>query len=137
MKGQITVEFITITGIVSIIFLVAFNFMMEERKLVSQSIWAVDAQDTAEELAASINHVYLAGDGASLNVTAPKSLVGGVNYTITVYQRLVSINVPAYGREFEWKFITGDVEGAGSGLSVKPGGIRLKNVNGTIHITGG
>jgi len=135
MKAQVTLEFIVATAIVSMIFLITVNFVVRERKLMSQSLWAVDGQDRAEEIANAINSVYLAGDGSSMNLTLPSRLVGGVNYTVTVYRRLVSVQAPAYGREFEWKFATGDVHGAALGLGVTPGTVEVTNVNGTVHLS--
>jgi hypothetical protein len=134
-KAQITVEFIIIMGLVSFIFLVTVNFIANEQKAVSQGLWAQDAQDRAESVAKAINSAYLAGDGASLNLTLPKRLVGGVNYTVTVRKRLVSVSVPSYGREFERKYLTADVEGAGAGLVLAPGALSVDNRNGTISLT--
>jgi hypothetical protein len=135
MRGQITLEYIVVMGIASIIFLITINFIMHEKKVMSESVWSIDGQDRVQELASAINSVYLAGDGAYLNVTLPKRLAGGVNYTVTVYRRLVSIEAVEYGREFEWKYITGDVYGAQGGLDVAPGVVEVENVNGTIYLT--
>jgi len=135
-KGQITAEFMAVMAIVTMIFLVAFTFIGREHKVAARSIWSMDAEDTARKLAAAINSAYLAGDGALTNVTLPKRLVGGVNYTMTVRERLVSVTVPAYNdTEFEWKFQTAGVEGAASGLSVMPGTVGIQNDNGTIRLT--
>jgi len=135
MKAQITAEFIIILALASMIFLVTINFIYQERKAATQWTWSLDAQDTAEKLAWAINSAYIAGDGTSSNVTLPKMLVGGVNYTVTVRPRLVTVSVPAYGREYEWKCQTSDIDGASLGLTVAPGVVTIGNSNGTIKLT--
>lgn len=133
--GQVTVEYIIITGIVSIIFLVAFNFISEERKTTAEDIWSMDGDKTAEAVAHAINTAYLAGDGAEVNVTLPEKLTGGLDYTVTVYRRLVTVEVPSYGREFEWKYVTGGVNGTTDGLTLGKGTVTVENRNGTIYLT--
>jgi hypothetical protein len=134
LRGQVTAEFIVIMALVSIVFLVIINFIAQERKTSAQSLWAQDAKDTAMKLAEGIDAVFLAGSGSSMNVTVPKRLVGGLNYTITVRPRLVSVAVPAYGRDFEWKYMVSTVDGSTSGLHLEPGTIVLSNDNGTVTL---
>ena len=133
-RGQITVEFVIIMALASIIFLVTVNFISHGQKPSAESLWAQDGQNNADLLAREIDEVYIAGSGAVMNVTHPTSLVGGVGYNITVRGRLVTISVPVYGREFERKFATSGVKGAPSGLSLPAGALRISNANGTIII---
>jgi hypothetical protein len=134
-KAQVTVEFIIVMALTSMIFLVIINFIAQERKSSAQGMWAQDAQDTAERLARAIDAAYLAGSGSSMNVTLPMRLVGGMNYTVTVRERLVSVSVPGYGRDFEWKYANAGVEGARNGLALGGGVIVLTNRNGTVNLT--
>lgn len=135
-RGQVTVEFIVVTGIVFAIFLVSFQFIADERRMASETLWSFDAQDSAEKLAHALNNAYLAGAGASLNVSLPSKLVGGIDYEITVYERMVSVHVPTYNRDFDWKYVTAAVDGASQGLSVEAGLIGVENINGTLKLTG-
>jgi hypothetical protein len=134
-RGQITAEFVVITALVSFIFLMVVSVISHERKAAAQGIWETDAQNNADRLAEAINSVYLAGPGATLNLTLPKTLVGGINYTVTVRDRLATISVQAYGREFERKFLTGGIEDGSPGLNITPGSITLSNLNGTVRVS--
>jgi len=134
-KGQVTVEFTAVIALATIIFLVVVNLITQERRATSQAMWAADAEDTAMKIARTINSIYLAGDGAKTNLTLPKKLVGGLNYTVTLRPHLVTVYVPAYGREFECKHLTGDVEGGASSLTLQPGTTVFENVNGSVEIT--
>lgn len=134
-KAQVTVEFISVMAILSVIFLVTLNFIVAERRSMAQSLFSIDAQDTAQKVASAINSVYIAGDGASLNVTLPARLVGGVNYTTSVRPRLVTVTAIPSGSDFERKFQTGDVRVSGGGTAVGPGTVLLENINGTVELT--
>lgn len=134
MRGQVTLEFIVVTAIVMVVFAVMLQVIANERKLASQSIWSLDAADAAQRLANGLDSAYIAGDGATMNVTLPRRLYGGVNYSITVRRRMVTVEVTPYNRTFDWKFSGGGVEGSSGGLSVEPGTVGLRNENGTIQI---
>jgi hypothetical protein len=134
-KGQVTAEFMSVMAIVSIVFLVAISFISQEKKATAQNMWEVDARYGAQRLAEGINAAYIAGSGSVLNVSLPKALVGGANYSISLRPRLVTLSVPAYGREFEWKYAGADVQGALGGLNLSGGPLRIVNVNGTINVT--
>ncbi|MFH1055938.1 MAG: hypothetical protein V1744_07605 [Candidatus Altiarchaeota archaeon] len=134
-RAQVTVEFIASLAIVSLIFLITLNFIANERRITAQVIWSLDAQDAAQKLAHGIDYVYIAGDGTDMNVTLPKKLVGGVQYTVFVRPRIVIVNVTPYDREFEWKFMTSDIGDMGEAMALTPGTINVENVNGTIYLT--
>jgi hypothetical protein len=132
-RGQVTLEFIVVLAIVSIIFLAAINLAVQGHRGASQDLWAMSASYNAKRLADAIGDAYLAGEGAKLNVTLPSMLPGGIGYEISVRSNLVTISVPDYGAEFEWKTLTRDTEG---GLDLAAGIIMVENINSTIRLEG-
>ncbi|MFH0861521.1 MAG: hypothetical protein V1875_00690 [Candidatus Altiarchaeota archaeon] len=133
-RGQVTVEFMLSLSLATLIFLVSINFIAQGQRSAAQSLWSIDAQNRAQEISDNYNSVYLAGSGSRLNMTLPVRLVGGVNYTVTVDSRLVTVKVPAYGAEFERKFINGQVAGSKPPFPIYTGGIvTLTNDNGTVR----
>jgi len=134
-RGQVTVEYIVILSLMSIVFLIIMNSVMEGKRSQSQSLWSQDGKRIAKKVADSVNMAHIAGDGSRHNVTLPAKLVGGVAYNITIRPRLVTVDVPLYGRDFEWKTVTADVAGAGGNLTIAPGIVRFWNQGGQINIT--
>lgn len=134
-RGQISIEYIVTLALISMIFVVSVSAIMNGKKTQNQVIWSQDGKNKAEKIAQTINKAYIGGDGFETDISLGKKLLGGVNYTITVRPRLVSVSVPSYGREFEWKFQNADVDGAADGLNLNPGRLRFLNSGGRIIIT--
>jgi hypothetical protein len=131
--GQVTIEFVIVMALASMIFLFSLNLVSQERKASAQGVWSGEAVDTARRLAEGINSVCVAGSGSSENLTLPAKLAGGTRYNVTIRRRLVTVEVPAYGREFEWMFICGDVSGSTPPFPVFTGvTVSLTNINGTV-----
>jgi hypothetical protein len=133
-RGQVTLEFIVIIAIAFIIFLIIFSFISQERRSANQMVWSQDAQNLANSIADNINSVYLAGNGARINMTLPIKLIGAIDYGVTVRRRLVTVSTPLYEREFDSKTQVADVCNSYVGLNVVVGEIMIVNMNNTVCI---
>ncbi len=134
-RGQVTVEYIVILSLVSIVFLVTISTVMAGSKAQAQAVWARNAAGIARQVAWEIDKAHIGGDGYKHNITIPQRLIGGVDYNITVRPRLVTVIAIPYGSEFEWKVITADIEGVATGMSIEKGILTFCNYQGSVNIT--
>ena len=82
MKAQVSSEFIVVYTALLLIFVVVFAILFGGGFNLSQAQNLVAAERDAQSVAAAINFVYLAGDGASYNFT-PQNIAAGENITIS------------------------------------------------------
>ena len=133
-RGQVTVEFMVVVITLMLVFLSAFHYIGAERGNTAQLLWNLDGRDRARMLGEQINAVVVEGPGANRTLTMPVRLIGGVNYTIKVYPRMVAVDVPAYGREFTWRLLTSNINGSDTILVLSPGRVTIENVEKTIYL---
>lgn len=135
LRGQAAVEYVSLLSVLLLVFLVFYFILAQShQKEASQDIWVLSARSIAMEVGETIDRVHVAGDGSNQSITVPKRLPGGVNYSVSVYSHMVLVSVPDYGREFEWKMQTSQVNGSENGFEVVPGSLNVFNWNGTIYI---
>lgn len=133
-RGQVTVEFMAVVITLMLVFLFAFHYIGSERGSTAQLLWNLDGRDRARMLGEQVNAVVVEGPGANRTLTMPARLIGGVNYTIKVYPRMVAVDVPAYGREFTWRLLTSNINGSDTVLVLAPGRVTIENVEKTIYM---
>ena len=68
-------------------------------------------------------------------ISMPRRLVGGVNYTIRVYSRMVALEVPVHSREFTWRLVTSNINGSDTVLTLEPGNITIENIDNVIYLS--
>ncbi len=118
--------------IVMVLFLVILYTVHSQQKEAEYAVQTLDGKHAAERLAQGINDVYLAGWGATKNVTLPEEIRGGKTYTLRVYPRSVVVNYSSRegDRFYSHRILTSDVNGSG----LNPGKVRISNTNGTIYV---
>jgi hypothetical protein len=134
LRGQVTVEFIVTLAILMIIFLVAFHALGVDRAHTAQLLWNLDARDSTQRLGEEINAVIVEGPGSNRTAQMPMRFIGGVNYTIKVYPRMVAVDVPLYGREYVWRLLTSNINGSDTTLALNPGEIIIENREKVIYL---
>jgi hypothetical protein len=82
MKAQASSEFIVVYTSLLLIFVVVYSILFGGNSNMFRVQDLVAAQRDAQSVAAAMNFVYLAGDGASYNLT-PQKTVAGENITIS------------------------------------------------------
>lgn len=88
-KAQLTTEFVIIMIAVLLIFSILFQIYMN-RQIESRGLREqVAAERITEQVAWSINAVYLGGTGSSTEVYVPELLLGRRNFTLSVDDSLV------------------------------------------------
>jgi hypothetical protein len=88
-KSQITTEFVIIMIAVFLIFSILFQIYMNrqiETRVLREQIFA---ERIVEQLALTINAVYLAGNGTNQSLFIPEFLAGRKNYTLLVEDSIV------------------------------------------------
>ncbi|MBD3388460.1 MAG: hypothetical protein GF416_05260 [Candidatus Altiarchaeales archaeon] len=135
VRGQVTVEYVVVFAILMLVFVVAFHSVSVERKHASQMLWSVDARENTWDLAESINAAVIGGPGTNMTITMPGKLVGGVNYTITVYPRMVALDIPSYNREFTWRILTSNINGSDAALTLHKGEVTIMNKDDVIYLS--
>ncbi|MGV8085395.1 MAG: hypothetical protein ACP5N9_04050 [Candidatus Bilamarchaeum sp.] len=87
MKAQVSAEFLVVYSALFAIFLLVFTVYLGGHYNLVQIQDSASASRNARSIAAAINYVYLAGDGASYNMTLSNfgnsENVSISNYTVT------------------------------------------------------
>lgn len=135
-RGQVTIEYMLILGLISMVFIVAINSIASGYRTHHEAVWSSNARSLSRQIANEIDKAHVGGDGYAHNMTIPIRLKGGVDYNITVRPRLVTVNTFPYEREFEFKTVTADIDGASGGMTLSKGVLTFENVGGAISITG-
>ncbi len=84
MKAQVSFEFMVVFSALMMIFVVVFVISFGGGLNLFQAQDSAAAQRNAQSVAAAINYVYLAGDGASYDLSIA-NMANGENITISDY----------------------------------------------------
>ena len=126
-KAQASMEFM----ILFILFLLAVSIAMvvavNRSQAISQAQIDLESNKVLREVADKINIAYMEGDGFSMDVTLPESILR-INYTIDIHSNEVIMTV--YGSTYIRYLLTNNV----TGVPVK-GTNTITNRNGEIMIT--
>ena len=138
-KAQLSADFAVIAAVVLIIAL--FLVELYSQRMESARIMTVhlSAQRTAEDVARSINHAWLAGNGSVAHSQLPDSLPNGAGYNLTIRGRQVLVYYPAGDgiRIASAGTITSNISSANITIIPGSGGVQLNitNANNTIRVT--
>ncbi|MFH0737277.1 MAG: hypothetical protein V1827_01355 [Candidatus Micrarchaeota archaeon] len=125
MKAQATFEFMVVYTVLLLIFLIVFSIFSGGSLNLYQAQDTIAAGRDAQALAAAVNYVYLAGDGASYRLSMRK-LAAGENLTFSDFS--VSAEMPrAYASA---PILTADVEAG----EFNESGIMIENSGGGIDV---
>ena len=134
-EGQVSVELVMIIAIILFIFIVIVSAMgnRSDEYIYNQRLFYARVQ--AEQFAAKINTVAIAGHGASESIDLPQQVQDGTDYTLTIYpiHHMVEIqwmskdNVRPYGVPI----VTSNITGLTTNLN---GTLTLTNNQGEISI---
>jgi uncharacterized protein (UPF0333 family) len=126
LKAQVSSEFMIVVSALAMIFIIVFFISAGGSTNLRQAQDSSAALRNAYAAAAAINYVYLAGDGASYNLTL-KNLAEGENITISSYA-VTSERPRAYASV---PLITGSVNAS----SLEGGQALMTNNRGRIDVT--
>jgi len=130
-KAQITTDFIIVLIIILIIFLSVFSIINKRNNDYSANELQLNAKKIANDLSSTINNIYLAGDGYNTSLFLPNTLIGSIEYNISVYPDSYFIEVRYNSKQYKSKILTSNID---SGMFSK-GNINIQNQNGYIQIT--
>jgi hypothetical protein len=133
MKAQITIDFMLAVGVALIFFIILLNIIHAQEQERDEIVEKMYARNVIEDLASTINSVYLAGEGSNRTVILPATLEGGASYTLRAYPKSVLI---AYknGEKIQSTGILPANVGDGDYIEVTPGKIRITYSGGRINI---
>jgi len=135
-KAQISTEFVIIVSIALIVFLIIFAIIDKRNDELYSTRTMLYARKEADNLASSINTIFLAGDGAQKTVLLPETLRDDKNYTINIYptNHLVEITWGSLGKNKQYTspLITADI--TGNLTSLKSTTLTISNSDGGIII---
>jgi len=126
MRAQMSSEFIFVYSALLFIFVVVFVIYFGGSLNLHQAQDSAAALHDAQSIAAAINYVYLAGDGASLNFT-PTGIRNEENITISSFA--VTSELPHASASAPL------LDARVSFTSLERGGVRITNNQGEINIT--
>jgi len=132
MRSQISVDFLIVAGIVLTIFLFVFSIISNRRDELFESENLYSAKETAEQVASSINTIFLAGDGARRIFYTPDYLRGDIAYILTVRPQDRLVEVRWQDRSYTSTILTSSTVGD---LTIVAGQNLVKNNQGVIQIT--
>jgi uncharacterized protein (UPF0333 family) len=120
-KAQISAEFVIIASIALIIFLIIFSIIDKRNDELYSTRTMLYAREEADNLASSINTIFLAGDGAQKTISLPETLRDSKNYTINIYpsNHLLEITWSSLGKNKHYAapLITANIAGSLTSLS--------------------
>ena len=135
-KAQISAEFIIIVSIALVVFLMMFSIIDKRNDELYSTRTMLYARKEADNLASSINTIFLAGDGAQKTITLPETLRDDKNYTINIYptNHLVEIIWSSLGenRQYTSPLLTANITGNLTSLSNTT--LTITNSNGGMVI---
>ncbi len=135
-KAQISTEFVIIVSIALIVFLILFAIIDKRNDELYSTRTALYARQEADQLASSINTIFLAGKGAQKTISLPETLRDDKDYTIDIYpsNHLVEITWSSLGnnKHYTSSLITANITGSLSEL--KNTTLRISNIDGGIII---
>ncbi len=124
--GQAANEFLIVFTAFLVLYII-FTFIYSNQSLnLLQSTDNLDALKVTYKLSNAINHVYLAGDGASMNVTVVNSRLA-----VTIVNGILSSSVPATNALSQAKLLTRRVNATNVSLNRE---MIIKNKGGSIEI---
>ena len=125
MRAQVSFEFMVVYSALFMIFVMVFVISFGGNLNLFQAQDSMAAMRNSQSVAAAINYVYLAGDGASYNFTLA-SMASGENITISDYSVTSSRPHAAAGAPL----LDADVDQGSLGR----GNAVISNDGGGIHI---
>ena len=135
LEGQITIDFMLSIIIALIFFVIVLNSAYSQLQDVRDIFVKLDAIHVSKKLAGGINDVYLLDHFSQRNIALPITLYGGINYTITVYPRLITLTYNTdNANEYSHRLLTKDINGSLNGLTINPGTVLISNENETIYL---
>ncbi len=133
-KSQISIDFLIVAGAVLVIFAFVFSVVSDRRNELFGSEKLYSAKGAAENVAASINTVFLSGSGTRKTFYTPNYLRGNTPYTITIYPQNHLVEIKWEERSYTSTILTSNIAG---GLSLAGGNNLVENINGLVQITAG
>ena len=125
MKAQASVEFIVIYAALFTIFFIVSLVYLNAGVNLFQSEQSINTMRNAESVAAALNYVYLAGNGATYNFSLT-NVISGENITISNF----SVQSQEPHANSEVAIVTGDVNASWINKSYD----LISNNNGEINI---
>ena len=137
MRGQVSIELL----IIMIILVGIFSFILttttsRQSEFVS-SRDILHAKEIVDEVAFSMNEVFLAGSNTTKTLTLPSNLRGGANYTLLFYDkaRLLEIRY-SYNTTFNTSYtaplLTSNITGS---FPVAGGIVNITYISGGLNIS--
>jgi|SRR3989344_6656064 len=132
MRAQVSIELI----IIIIILVSVFSFLIttisgRENEFLSTRT-TLHAKDVAENVAFSINEVFLAGENTTRKIAIPVTLRGNVPYNITYYENARLLYISYEANNYSVPLLTSNITGV-----FTKGDINISYVNGGINIANG
>lgn len=122
-KAQMSIEMLIVISVVFAIFVAALYMFSGHLSVVAHARSQMDAYSIASKIGPSINSVYLAGDGASISLSARAE-----NTSAEISRNyLIVRSGDAY---YDWPLLTNRTNAS----TVQLGEITMKNSNGMILI---
>ncbi len=136
MRAQISTEFIMITSVMLIIFLMMFSIIDKRDNEVYSGMAVLSARTEGDKLANNINSVFLAKEGAKKTIILPETLKDGNDYLVAIYpsDRLVEVrwNSLEGTRTYTSTIVTSKVTGYLSAISNTS--LTISNIEGGVVI---
>lgn len=135
-KSQISVEFVMILAAMLIMFLIIFMAADKRTAEMYAGRTKLYAKMEADKLAAAINSIALAGNGASKIVQLPGTLRDNSAYNISIYpgsHRLeIFYSVSGENDHYSATLLTGVISGTLTNIRYP---VNISNVNGGVLIS--
>lgn len=132
-RAQFSVEFLIVSGLVFILFVILINFYFERVESARAAQVALSAQRVADSLANAINAVERGGNGSRAVTEIPETLATGIAYNVSIL---------GAGRRVEvaWNYSTGSPGSRTAVASLLTSSVNLfyvykTNATGSTNIT--
>ncbi len=128
MRGQVSSEFMVVYAALLTIFLIVFIIYFGSSTNLFQIQDKTTALRNAQTIAAAMNYVYLAGDGASYNLTL-SGIANDENITIHDF----SVNSKRSQASASAALLVGDVND--TSIASGGGNIVITNIGGKLYVS--
>lgn len=91
-KAQVTTEIIVVLAIAFFVFIVFLSIILSKEGEIEAKRTSNNADKLAKLISASINQVYIAGNGARKTIYIPNSMNGVTGYNITISGTTVDVS---------------------------------------------